>query len=90
VRLTSLSIGDGKKGLERKFTTGRGGETPSDLKFTTPLECKVFSGGLREPSHITHQLGKSDLKPKSMFSDTTGSHPFYSITAAQAVFSVWI
>jgi hypothetical protein len=51
------------------------GETPpSDLKFTTPSECKVFSG-LREPSRITHQLGKSDLKPKSTFPDATRSHP---------------
>ena len=56
--------------------TGRGGGGPrSDLKFTTPSECKMFSGGLRSPSRITHQLGKYDLEPKSVFPDATGSHP---------------
>ena len=55
--LTSLST---KRDLERKFTTegGGGGRPPSDL------ECEVFSGGLSEPSRITHQLGKGDLKSK--------------------------
>jgi hypothetical protein len=38
-------------------------------------ECEVFSGGLREPSRITHQLGKGDLKAKSGFPDAAGSHP---------------
>ena len=58
--------------------TGRGGGGPrSDLKFTTPSECKMFSGGLRSPSRITHQLGKYDLEPKSVFPDATGSHPMY-------------
>ena len=71
VRLTSLST---KKGLERKFTTeGGGGRPPSDLKFTTPSQCEVFSGGLRVSP--THQLGKGDLKAKSGFPDAAGSHP---------------
>ena len=59
--------------------TGRGGGGPrSDLKFTTPSECKMVSGGLRSPSRITHQLGKYDLEPKSVFPDATGSHPLMS------------
>ena len=45
---------------------------PSDLTFTMPSECEVFSGGLRELSRITHQLGKCDLEPKSGFPDATG------------------
>ena len=40
-----------------------------------PSECEVFSGGLRELSRITHQLGKCDLEPKSGFPVTTGSRP---------------
>ena len=71
--LTSLST---KKGLEMKFITERGeGRPPSDLTFTMPSECEVFSGGLRELSRITHQLDKCDLEPKSGFPDATGSHP---------------
>ena len=59
-----------------KFMSERvGGRPPSDLTFTMPSECEVFSGGLREPSRITHQLGKCDLELKSGFPDTTGSHP---------------
>ena len=59
-----------------KFITERGGgRPPSDLTFTMPSECEVFSGGLRELSRITHQLGKCDLEPKSRFPDATGSHP---------------
>ena len=65
-----------------KFITEReGGRPPSDLMFTKPLECEVFSGGLRELSRITHQLGKCDLEPKSGFPDATGSHPFALINA---------
>ena len=59
-----------------KFITERGGgRPPSDLTFTMPSECEIFSGGLRELSRITHQLGKWDLEPKSGFPDATGSHP---------------
>ena len=58
------------------FITERGGgRPPSDLTFTMPSECEVFSGGLRELSRITHRLGKCDLEPKSGFPDATGSHP---------------
>ena len=58
-----------------KFNTEKGGRRPSDLTFTMPSECEIFSGGLRELSCITHQLGKCDLEPKSGFPDATGSHP---------------
>ena len=58
-----------------KFMFERGGRPPSDLTFTMPSECEVFSGGLREPSRITHQFDKCDLEPKSGFPDATGSHP---------------
>ena len=55
-----------------KFITERGGgRPPSDLTFTMPSECEVFSGGLRELSRITHQLGKCDLEPKSGFPDVS-------------------
>ena len=65
-----------KRDLERKFTTGGGGgRPPSDLKFTMPSECEVFSGGLREATRISHQLGKGDLEAKSGFPDAAGSHP---------------
>jgi hypothetical protein len=64
-------VGDGKNGLERKFMTERG-RPRSDLKFTTRAKC--FPG---VSSRITHQLGKCDLEPKSVFlaDATPGSHP---------------
>ena len=39
------------------------------------LPAGFGNGGLREPSRITHQLGKGDLKAKSGFPDAAGSHP---------------
>ena len=63
------------------MTERRRGRPPSDLMFTVPSECEIFSGGLWELSriigryiYITHQLGKCDLEPKSGFPDATGSH----------------
>ena len=41
------------------MTERGGGRPPSDLTFTMPSECKVFSGGLREPLRITHQLANA-------------------------------
>ena len=58
-----LDVGEGKKGLENWFIAGRRARTPHlDLKFTAPSGRKILSGGLREPSRITHQLGKGDLE----------------------------
>ena len=49
--------------LVNRFTTRSGGRRPLlYLKFTTPSEREKLSGGLREPSPITHQLGKGDLE----------------------------
>ena len=56
VRLTSLST---KRDLEKEFTAERGGRI-LQIKSLQRLRS-IF----REPSRITHQLGKGDLKAKS-------------------------
>ena len=53
-----------------KFITERGGvEAYFRFNVYNAFEVRSISGGLtgREPSRITHQLGKCDLEPKSGF-----------------------